>query len=408
MTGKPVMIKKFGGSTLMTTGRIRDMARLISRDAGRYSIVAVCSAMGKTTDGLVRMGGEVSHRPGGREMDMLLATGEQVSIALMALAISGLGIPAASLTGYQADIVTDSRFGSASILHVDPQGIRKVLDAGKVAVVAGFQGRDMYGNTTTLGRGGSDTTAVALGAVLDAEVVDIYTDVDGVYTADPGIVPEARKIDVIDYEDMMELAAHGAKVMCLRSIHWGHRHGLKIHVKSSFCSADGTAGTIIREVPVMERPTVTSVTHTFDEARVSIRDLPQQGNPAASIFEAIREAPVSIDMIVMNSVREGRIDLAFTLPKSELLNVMPAIQEQAERLGAAGVKFDTNIAKVSIVGRGIKYTPSVAATVFGALRDEGIEIQMVSTSELRLTCVVRDDEAERAVRAIHSKFFVTG
>ncbi|PKK91349.1 MAG: aspartate kinase [Candidatus Wallbacteria bacterium HGW-Wallbacteria-1] len=402
---KPILVQKFGGTSVMTTGRIRDMARLVVRSMERYRVVVVVSAMGKTTDSLVSMGSEVAHCPDHRELDVLLSTGEQITISLMALAIKGLGAKAVSLTGYQADILTDSTFGKARILNIDPNRICSHLDSGSAVVVAGFQGRDMHGNVTTLGRGGSDTTAVALAAVLGAEMCEVYTDVDGVHTADPRIVPEAMRITRIGYEEMIEMAGLGGSVMYHRAVDWAHRHGVLINVRSSFI--DG-GGTIIGEVDEVERPMVTAVTHTFDEARVSMISIPRGGSPAAQVFGALRNMAVSVDMITMNSRADGTIDLSFTLPKGDLATIIQSIQETGKVIGAREVKFETDLGKVSIVGRGIMTSPEVPAAMFDALRELGIAVEMVSTSELRVTCVIGQKHVEEAVRALHRRFFVTG
>jgi aspartate kinase len=397
------VIMKFGGTSLMSTGRIRDMAIKIAHAALDKKVVAVVSAMGKTTDDLARLARQITTESFGKEMDILLSAGEQISISLMCMALKTMGVDAVSMTGAQADILTDSNFGCAGILDIDPARIKKHLSRNRVVIVAGFQGRDMHGNVTTLGRGGSDTTAVALAAVLKASLCEIYTDVDGVFTADPRIVPNARKIDVISHEEMMELAGQGARVMSLRAMDWAYRNRIPLVVRSSFSDAQGT---IIKETDSMEKARVTGIAHSRGICRISITGIKEATYAAAEVFELLRDIPVALDMIVMNKGPENTRDFSFTINDSDLVRVLPAVQEASRKMGSADVKYDPELAAVSVIGKGIKQSPRIPAAVFDELRKNEIEVHMVSTSEIRLTCIVSKDKLDQAIRAVHNRLII--
>lgn len=387
----------------MSTGRIRDMAIKVAHAALEKQVVAVVSAMGKTTDDLARLAGQITTDKFGKEMDILLSSGEQISISLMCMALKTMGIDAVSMTGAQADILTDSNFGCAGIVDISPERIKKHLLKNRVVVVAGFQGRDMHGNVTTLGRGGSDTTAVALAAVLKASLCVIYTDVDGVFTADPRIVLNARKIDVISHEEMMELAGQGARVMSLRAMDWAYRNRISLVVKSSFSDAKGT---IIKETDNMEKARVTGIAHSRGICRISMTGIKESTYAAAEVFELLKDIPVALDMIIMNKGPENTRDFSFTINDSDLVRVLPSVQEASRKMGDADVKYDPDLAAVSIIGKGIKQSPRILAEVFDELRKQEIEVHMVSTSEIRLTCIVSKDKLDKAIRAIHERLII--
>lgn len=383
--------------------RIRHVAsRLVrARDKG-YQVVAVVSAMGDATDDLLKMARQLTARPSRRELDMLLATGEQVSSALLALAINSLGHEAVALTGAQGGIITDGGFTRARILRVDPSRIREELDRGRIVVVAGFQGVGPGNDITTLGRGGSDATAVALAAALGAPVCDICTDVDGVYTADPRLVRNARKLAVISYEEMMELAFLGARVLQARAVEIASLHRVVIHLRSSFSEGEGT---LVKEVPAMEnaRPVV-GVVHDPDVARVTVLSVPDRPGVAHRIFSALAEAGINVDMIVQSTRHEEFTDVLFTVSRVDLVQAMEIVQGVARQLGAAGSVYDSRVGKVSIVGAGMATNPGVAARMFGALARNGINIQVISTSEIRISCLIDAADLERAVAALHDEF----
>lgn len=399
----PVLVQKFGGTSVDGPERVRNAARrvLAARQAG-YAVVVVVSAPGDMTDRLLEQARELSPRPNPRELDVLLSTGEQISIALMAMALEAMGQPAVSLTGLQAGIRTDGVHGKARILRVDPDRILAELRQGKVVVVAGFQGVDPQLDITTLGRGGSDLTAVALAAALGAEGCEIFTDVDGVYTADPRIVPGARRLDVISHEEMLELASLGAQVMQARSVEYAMRLGVALRVRSSF--SDGP-GTWIRRDPYVEHvPVVTGVACDRKTARITLLGLPDRPGVAHGLFAAVAERQVNVDLIIQSAQREGRTDISFTVPEDEFDPALEAARRVAADLGAQAVEHDRDIAKVSVVGAGMLNTPGVAARIFGALAEAGINIQLVGCSEIKVSCVVARSEAERAVRALHDAF----
>jgi aspartate kinase len=397
-----LVVMKFGGTSVAEAEDIkRAAARIVAAREGGSRVVAVLSARGKTTDDLDRMAHEVSATPAPREMDMLLSVGERISCALCAMAINDLGHHAVSLTGSQAGIVTDSSHTKARILDVRADRIREALTDDRIVLVAGFQGVSTERDVTTLGRGGSDTTAVALAAELDGDVCEIYTDVAGVFSADPRIVPEARKLQMVSFEEMLEMAASGARVLQLRSVEYARNHGVRIHCRSSFEDAPGTL--VVGEDETMERPLVTAVTHTEDEARVTLTGVRDEPGIAGRIFSALADANVNVDMIIQNEPvgADDKADLSFTVPRSELGTARGAIEE----LGVGdGVQADERIGKVSIVGAGMRSHPGVAAKVFRTLGDGGINIEMISTSPIKISCVIDADHVPGAVRALHSAF----
>jgi len=400
-----LVVMKFGGSSLADTGKLKQVAeRLVAAHEGGAKVVAVLSAMGRTTDDLIRLAHEVSSAPHPREYDMLVSTGERISNALCAMAIHDLGHRAVSFTGSQAGIVTDSRHTKAKIVEVRAQRIHEALDEDKIVLVAGFQGvSTSTRDVTTLGRGGSDTTAVALAAALGADACEIFTDVPGVLTADPRIVPQALKLDVVTYEEMLEMAATGAKVMMARSIEVARSYGVRIRVRSTFEDGEGTwIGE--EDETVLEKAIISGVTHDTSEAKVTILDVPDRPGVAARVFRALADAGVNVDMIVQNTSQRGTTDVTFTLPKSDLRVADPILDSLAGEIGAGGVERDPEIAKVSLIGAGMKSHPGVAADMFDALAEAGINIEIISTSTIRISCVVRASEVERAVQAIHERF----
>jgi aspartate kinase len=399
------IVMKFGGTSVADAERIKRAARRIvaQREAGRR-VVAVLSARGKTTDELIAMAEEVSPTPDPREMDMLLSTGERMSCALCAMAINDLGHRAISLTGSQAGIVTDTSHTKARILDVRADRIREALSEDKIVLVAGFQGVSTSRDVTTLGRGGSDTTAVALAAAIGAEVCEIYTDVAGVFSADPRIVPDARKLPLVSFEEMLEMAASGAKVLQLRSVEYARTHGVRIHCRSSFEDAPGTV--VIGEDETMEHPLITAVTHSTEEARISLLGVPDRPGAAAAIFNALAEANCNVDTIIQNEpLGEGRdAEVSFTIPAEDLRAAERALAPIVEELGVARVDTDPEIGKVSIVGAGMRSHPGVAAKVFQTLAEEEINIEMISTSPIKISCVIRSGDVARAVQALHGAF----
>jgi aspartate kinase len=399
-----LVVMKFGGTSVGDVEKIKDVARRLvrAREEGRR-VVAVLSAMGDTTDELIRLAHEISPVPHPREYDMLVSVGERISNALCAMAVHDLGHEAISLTGSQAGIVTDTAHGKAKIAEVRATRINEALDGGKIVLVAGFQGvsADSH-DVTTLGRGGSDTTAVALAAALGGPC-EIFTDVEGVFTADPRIVPDALKLETISYEEMLEMAATGARVMMARSIEIARRYGVALHVRASFSDSEGTR--IAEEGDlVLEKAIVSGVTHDATEAKATIVAVPDSPGIAARVFRALADAGVNIDMIVQNVSENGTTDISFTLPKSDLAVAEPILRQLAAEIGATSIDLDDEVAKVSLVGAGMKSHPGVAADMFEALAEAGINIEIISTSSIRVSCVVRATEVERAVQAVHDKF----
>lgn len=398
-----VIVQKYGGTSVGTPERMRAVAeRIVGVQNAGNSVIAVVSAMGDFTDELVDLAAKINPEPPEREMDMLLATGEQVSIALLAMAIHALGREAISFTGPQVGIVTDHGHTKAKIIEVRADRVREAMDEGRVVIVAGFQGITADGNITTLGRGGSDTTAVAVAAGIGADVCEIYTDVEGVYTADPRLVPDARKIDAISYEEMLELAASGAGVLNLRSVEFARNHGVVIHCRSSFSDAPGT---IIKEADdSMEQAIISGVAHDTSEAKITIRDVPDRPGVAATVFTHMANANVNVDMIIQNVSEAGMTDISFTTPKADLVRARRAADAVVAELDAREWLVDESIAKVSLVGAGMKTHPGVAAQMFRALSEAGVNISLIATSTIRITCVVEARQVEAAVRALHRSF----
>jgi aspartate kinase len=404
----PLVVQKFGGSSLADADRIRRVARRIARErASGSDLVVVVSAMGDTTDELLGLAAAITDQPDERELDMLLATGEHQSATLVSMALHAMGVPAISLSGPQAGITTDGRYGKARIASIEPDRVRRELDGGKVAIVAGFQGRaegeDAAGaDITTLGRGGSDTTAVALAARLHATRCQIFTDVRGIYTADPRIVADARQLPIIGYEEMLELAHQGAQVMQTRAVELGWVNDVVIEVLSSFEDAPGT---LIKEDPLVEqRNKVRGLAHDRNVAKITLVEVPDRPGVAAHVFGPLAEAGINVDMIVQNIGHGAATDLSFTIPRVELAKAKRILEPVARELGFRELTTDSSVAKVSIVGAGIQNAPGYAARMFGTLADAGVNIEMISTSEIRITTIIAEDALETAVRALHAAF----
>jgi len=397
------VVTKFGGTSVGTTDRIKAVAeRLVARKVAGDEVVAVVSAMGHVTDELVDLARQINADPPDREMDMLLSTGEQVSIALLAMAIHALGQDAVSFTGAQVGIVTESVHAKAKITEVRADAVTDALNDGRIVIVAGFQGVTPDGQITTLGRGGSDTTAVAVAAGIGADVCEIYTDVDGVFSADPRICPSARKIDALSYEEMLEMAASGAGVLQLRSVEFARNHGVVIHCRSSF---NDSPGTIVKEADeAMEQAIISGVTHDTSEAKVTLRDVPDTPGVAARVFTRLAEANVNVDMIIQNVSEKGATDISFTVPEADLTRARRTVGEVVEELGAREFSIDDTIAKVSLVGAGMKTHPGIAAKMFSTLAEAGVNLDMISTSPIRISCVISAAEVATAVLALHSAF----
>ena len=407
-----LIVQKFGGSSVADAESIKRVAKRIveTRKAGN-EVVVVVSAMGDTTDELLDLAKQVVPLPSGRELDMLLTAGERISMALLAMAIRSLGVEARSYTGSQAGMVTDAQHGSARIVEVSPKRVREALDDGAVAIVAGFQGFNRgTGDITTLGRGGSDTTAVALAAALEAEVCEIYTDVDGIYTADPRVVSSARKLERVTSEEMLELAATGAKVLYIRAVEYARRHGVTLHVRSSFNNNEGTLVVNPIEGENVEEPIVTGVAADLSEAKITVVGVPDMPGKAAQIFTLIARTNVNIDMIVQNvsSASTGLTDISFTCPKSDAQAAMAALNEAKDEIGFQSLQHDDQIAKLAVVGAGMRTSAGVSARLFTALFEAGINIEMISTSEIRISVVTRADTVNDAVRVVHTAFGLDG
>ena len=397
-----LVVQKFGGTSLADVDRIEAVAdRIQSTRSEGHDLVVVVSAMGQTTDELVDLAGALSNDPSPREMDMLLSAGERISMALLSIALNSRGIPAVSFTGSQAGILTDSSHGSAKILDIKGTRVSDSLAQGKVVIVAGFQGVDPESKEiTTLGRGGSDATAVALAAALEADSVEIFTDVDGVFTADPRIVPEARKLDEVPFDEMLELSAAGTGVLMSRAVEFGRRFDIPIHVRSSFHDGEGTW---VRESP-MEQAIVSGIAHDRSEAKVTVNGVSDRPGVAAALFGSLAAAGVNIDMIVQNVSHDGSTDISFTVPRANLVDAERISKQVAGEIDAESVDVDADIAKVSLVGAGMKSHPGVAAKVFETLASAGINIEMISTSTIRISCVVRSEDVDSAVKALHAAF----
>ena len=404
-----LIVQKYGGSSVADAdGMKRVAARIVASKKAGNQVVVVVSAMGDTTDELIELANAVTPIPQGRELDMLLTAGERISMALLAMAINNLGFEARSFTGSQAGVITDSVHGKARIIDVTPGRIREAIDEGAIAIVAGFQGISQdTKDITTLGRGGSDTTAVALAAALDADVCEIYTDVDGVFSADPRVVSAARKLKTVTYDEMLELAAAGAKVLHLRCVEYARRYDLPIHVRSSFSPNEGTW--VVANHPeggTMEQAIISGVAHDKSEAKITIVGVPDRTGVAARIFQAIADADINIDMIVQNvsAAATGLTDISFTLPKAEGSSGTAVLQRIQGEVGFASILYDDTIGKLSLVGAGMRSNPGVTATFFAAMSDAGVNIEMISTSEIRISIIVREADLERATKAAHSAF----
>jgi aspartate kinase len=404
-----LIVQKFGGSSVADAESIKRVAaRIAASKRSGQQVVVVVSAMGDTTDELIDLANQVSPMPNGRELDMLLTAGERISMALLAMAISNLGLEARSFTGSQAGIITTSTHGRARVIDVTPGRIQEALAEGAIAIVAGFQGvaQDTK-DITTLGRGGSDTTAVALAAALDADVCEIYTDVDGVFSADPRIVPTARKLKSVTYEEMLELAASGAKVLHLRCVEYARRFNLPIHVRSSFSNLEGTW--VVKDQPEggsMEQAIISGIAHDKSEAKITIVGVPDRAGVAARIFQAIADADVNIDMIVQNvsAAATGLTDISFTLPRTEGSRATSIVQKLQGEIGFQSIQYDDQIGKLSLIGAGMRSHPGVTANFFAAMASAGVNIEMISTSEIRISIVCRQADIERAVQAAHTAF----
>lgn len=404
-----LVVQKFGGSSVADAESIKRVAaRIAASKRSGQQVVVVVSAMGDTTDELIELANQVSPMPNGRELDMLLTAGERISMALLAMAISNLGLEARSFTGSQAGIITTSTHGRARVIDVTPGRIQEALAEGAIAIVAGFQGvaQDTK-DITTLGRGGSDTTAVALAAALDADVCEIYTDVDGVFSADPRIVPTARKLKSVTYEEMLELAASGAKVLHLRCVEYARRFNLPIHVRSSFSNLEGTW--VVKDQPEggsMEQAIISGIAHDKSEAKITIVGVPDRAGVAARIFQAIADADINIDMIVQNvsAAATGLTDISFTLPRTEGSRGTSIVQKLQGEIGFQSIQYDDQIGKLSLIGAGMRSHPGVTANFFAAMASAGVNIEMISTSEIRISIVCRQADIERAVQAAHTAF----
>jgi aspartate kinase len=404
-----LIVQKFGGSSVADAeGMKRVAARIVATKKAGNQVVVVVSAMGDTTDELIDLANQVSPIPSGRELDMLLTAGERISMALLAMAINNLGFEALSFTGSQAGVITDSAHGKARIIDVTPGRIREAIDSGSIAIVAGFQGISQDTNDiTTLGRGGSDTTAVALAAALEADVCEIYTDVDGIFSADPRTVPAARKLTTVTYEEMLELAAAGAKVLHLRCVEYARRYNLPIHVRSSFSPLEGTW--VVENHPeggTMEQAIIAGVAHDKSEAKVTIVGVPDRTGVAARIFQALADNDLNIDMIVQNvsAAATGLTDISFTLPKADGAEATIVLKKIQGEVGFASIQYDDTIGKLSLVGAGMRSHPGVTATFFAAMAEAGVNIEMISTSEIRISIIVRDADLDRAAKAAHTAF----
>lgn len=398
-----LVVQKFGGTSVADSDRIRAVADHVARTRrGGDEVVVVVSAMGKTTDDLVRLAADVSATRPAREVDMLLSSGERISMSLLCMALADVGVEARSFTGSQAGIITDTVHTRAKILEIRGDRLREALAEGAVPVVAGFQGVSSTREVTTLGRGGSDTTAVALAAALGAEVCEIFTDVPGVFSADPRIVPEARKLGRLSYKEMLEIAASGGRVLALRSVEFARNHHVPLHVRSSFTWEVGTR--VEEEDAAMEQALVTAVTHDVSEAKVTVTGVPDRPGLAARLFRALADRNINVDMIVQNTSLHGTTDISFTVPGVDLAVSTEVAESLVAELGATGVTSDADVARVSLVGAGMKTHPGVTALTFETLADAGINIEMISTSSIRISCMVRADAAEEAVRALHAAF----
>ena len=402
-----MVVQKYGGTSVADPDRMRNVARHIAETRAKgIDVVAVVSAMGKATDNLVELARQVASNPQGREMDMLLTTGERISMSLLCMALHDVGCDAMSFTGSQVGIITDTSHTKAKILEIKGDRVREALSAGKVAVVAGFQGVSTDREITTLGRGGSDTTAVALAAALKADACEIYTDVTGVFSADPRLVPQARKLKELSFDEMLEMAGAGSKVLALRSVEFARNHNVPIHVRSSFTWEEGTwvRGIDEERKRKMEEPIISGVVHDVGEAKMTLLGVPDRPGVSALLFESLAGANVNVDMIVQNTSIDGTTDISFTLPIGDIATAEPILKKVGDEVGATGINKDENIVKLSLVGAGMKSSPGIAAKMFRVLADNGVNIEMISTSTIRISVVVERSELEKAVRALHTAF----
>jgi aspartate kinase len=403
-----LLVQKYGGTSVADPDRINAVADHIAHTVTElgHQCVVVVSAMGKETDNLIALANAVSTTQPGRELDMLLTVGERKSMALLCMALAHRGVPAMSFTGSQAGIITTTAHGKAKIVEVKGDRIREALASGHVCVVAGFQGVSTDKEITTLGRGGSDTTAVALAAAFGADACEIYTDVTGVFTADPRVVPTARKLQRLNFDEMLEMAGVGSKVLALRSVEFARNHHVPLHVRSSFTWEQGTW--VTEEGPPMEDPIISGVVHDVSDAKVTVSDVPDRPGVAAKLFRALADANVNVDMIVQNTSKDGTTDVSFTMPKADMGVAEAIVARVASEVGAGGVDHDDHIAKVSLVGAGMRTSPGIAAKVFEVMAERGINIEMISTSTIRISLVVRADRMQEAVRALHTAFGLDG
>jgi len=398
-----IIVQKFGGTSVADIDRIRNVAKRVAKtyDQGN-DVVVILSAMAGTTDNLIEMADKITSAPNKRELDVLLATGEQTTAALLSIMLQSMEYPALSMLGYQAEVVTDHTFGNARILEIGANRIKELIKKRNIVVVAGFQGCDTQGNITTLGRGGSDTSAVAIASAIKADICEIYTDVDGIYTADPNICKKARKIKEISYDEMLNMASLGAKVLQIRSVGFAKKYSIPLHVRSSFNEEEGTM--VVDEDSGMEQLVVSGVTHNKDEARITLKKVPDQPGIAAKIFTPISESGILVDMIIQNTRAGGQTDLTFTVPKAAFEKALEIEKKVAEKIGAQDVFGDKNIAKISVIGVGMKNHSGVASIMFHTLAKENINIIMISTSEIRISCIIEEKYTELAVRVLHTAF----
>ncbi len=398
-----LIVKKFGGTSVGDLDKIRNVANRVIKSYNQGNdVVVILSAMAGVTDGLIKLAKQITETPQKRELDALMATGEQTTAALLAIILQSMGYKSQSLLGFQAEVHTDCAFGNARILDIGANRIKALLENRYIVVVAGFQGCDLEGNITTLGRGGSDTSAVAIAAALKADYCEIYTDVDGVYTADPNICKYARKLEKITFDEMLEMASLGAKVLQIRSVEFAKKYNVPVHVRSSFSEEEGTM--VISEENGMERLIVSGVTYKKDEARITLKKVPDQPGIAAKIFTPIAEAGINVDMIIQNTRQGGQTDLTFTVPRDNFKQAMEIGRSVAKEISAEDVLGDDGIAKVSVTGVGMKNHSGVASKMFSTLARENINILLISTSEIRISCIVAEKHAELAVRALHTAF----
>jgi aspartate kinase len=398
-----LIVQKYGGTSVADPERIRAVAEHVAFTKRHGNdVVVVVSAMGKSTDNLIKLANDVSTVQPARELDMLLTTGERISMTLVCMALAGVGIDAISFTGSQVGIITDTVHTKAKILEVKGDRVREALAQGKVCVVAGFQGVSTDKEITTLGRGGSDTTAVALAAALNADSCEIYTDVTGVFTADPRIVPQARKLQHINFDEMLEMAGAGSKVLALRSVEFARNHNVPIQVRSSFTWEPGTW--VTSQEPSMEDPIISGVVTDVSEAKVTVRKVPDRPGVSAALFEQLAESNVNVDMIVQNTSTDGNTDISFTVPKADMKVAQGIVESVAKEIGAAGIAQDDSIAKISLVGAGMKTSPGIAAKMFRTLADNDVNIEMISTSTIRISVVVAAADLEKAARSLHTAF----